>query len=197
LTHELTLTSSELELSRSIGGPKPQEDLMSPSADRFVLVFVLITSGACSSAEPPSRPGNRASKGAPDSGPSTASRVLADEVAVYTDLCRCPSALGQPDPQTCFLHYVARTPPEAECVKAVFETHAAELDGILECEIQVVATTRACLAGVANCEPSPVVGCAASGLAANAACGAYPDAVQRGIDECYGVGDAAAPSSSP
>src|SRR5580765_4159132 len=106
------------------------------------------------------------SRKANDAGEPLAAKVLAGEVAVYTDLCRCASAVGQPDPTTCFAHFVgngsrARTPSEAACVQGVFEAHAGEVDSILECELTVIATARACFEKVVNCEATPVVRCAA------------------------------------
>lgn len=165
---------------------------MSASPNTFAVAFAFVAATACSSSQP-SAAGSGASGGDPDSGASIASRVLAAEVAAYTNLCKCPAALGQPDSTTCFTHFVARTPPEADCVRALFEARATELDTILECEIQVAANVQACLAKIANCEPGPVLACATSGQTANMACGAYPDAVQRGINECYGMEDAGGP----
>lgn len=141
------------------------------------------------------------SRKANDAGEPLAAKVLAGEVAVYTDLCKCSSAIGQPDPTTCFATFVgngtrARTPSEAACVQGVFEAHAVEVDSILECELSVIATARACFAEAVDCEAMPVIRCAADGQAANTACGAYPAAVQRGINECYGLaGDGAAESA--
>jgi hypothetical protein len=159
---------------------------MNSSRVPFAIV-VALAAAACSASDPPSRAQSPEPSVTPDSGAPVASRVLAAEVAVYTDLCKCPAAFGQPDSATCFKHFVARTPPQADCVRALFEAHAAELDVILECEIQVVASVQACLGPVSNCEPNAVLACAASGQTANTACGTYPDAVRRGIDECYGV----------
>lgn len=150
-----------------------------PRFRRLLLsVLVLATTGC---GEP------TASRAPPDSGISLAARVLAGEVAVYTDLCACPAALGFADSATCFVYFVARSPSQADCVRGVFESDAAEVDSILECELDVIATARECLANVIACDTTGVLQCATAGQAANTACGAYPSVVQQGIDECYGV----------
>ena len=174
---------------------------MSLIRNSVLLVGCLFTTG-CGEERPAARAADAGeSRKANDAGEPLAAKVLAGEVAVYTDLCKCSSAIGQPDPTTCFATFVgngtrARTPSEATCVQGVFEANAVEVDSILECELSVIATARACFAEVVDCEATPVTRCAADGQAANTACGAYPAAVQRGINECYGLaGDGAAESA--
>lgn len=173
-----------------------------PLIRKAALLVGFLLAIACSEEKTAARASDaRESRKANDAGEPLAAKVLAGEGAVYTDLCRCASAIGQPDPTTCFAHFVgngsrARTPSEAACVQDVFEAHAVEVDSILECELSVIATARACFAGVVDCEATPVIRCAADGQAANTACGAYPAVVQHGINECYGLTGDGAPESA-
>jgi hypothetical protein len=117
--------------------------------------------------------------------PSVAQQILAAEDAVYHRLCECHAAVGQPDPDTCFTFFVARTDPQEDCVRELFDAHADGLDDILPCQLDVIDVAMSCLDAVVACDPPVVLECASTGLADAAACGEYPEPVRAGIDACY------------
>jgi hypothetical protein len=84
-----------------------------------------------------------------------------------------------------FTFFVARTDSQEDCVRELFEAYADELGDILPCQLDVIDTAMACLDDVVACDAPGVLDCSATGLAAAAACGEYPEPVRAGIDACY------------
>src|SRR5262245_17765466 len=90
------------------------------------VLIALVTLGAIAGCGDGSDSGDDAQGASP---PSKAERVLTAEAAVYHQLCECPEALGQPDPDQCFTHFVGRNQTQEACVRDLFEANAEAIDG--------------------------------------------------------------------
>lgn len=118
---------------------------------------------------------------------SQADIVLAEEEAVFHQLCVCHEALSFASENACYTSFVARTPTEAECVRELFDRYEAEIEETVACQLDVIAAAQVCLGDVVDCDVSRTSTCLVDGLAARDACGPYVKPVRHGLDVCYGV----------